>query len=133
MRFCLDTDTCIHAMKGNYTAIADNFRRYEPADFGIPAIVHAELQLGILKSKNPERTREIVDRFLAPFAIIAFDSNAAKSYARIRFDLESKGSPIGPNDLLIAATAQSRNLILITHNTNEFNRVTSLAIEDWCQ
>jgi len=132
MRYCLDTDTCIHAMKGTYPNIAKRFRQSEPADFGIPTIVHAELLLGVLKSKAPDRTCTTVETFLAPLAIIPFDRTDAKHYADIRHDLESKGTPIGPNDLLIAATARARRLTLITHNTNEFRRVTGLAIEDWC-
>jgi tRNA(fMet)-specific endonuclease VapC len=133
MRFCLDTDTCIHAMKGNYPLLAAKFRQYEPADFGIPAIVQAELLLGILKSKNPERTRAIVERFLSPFALIPFDHVASQSYATIRHNLETRGCPIGPNDLVIAATAHSRNLTIVTHNTGEFSRINGLALEDWCK
>ena len=49
----------------------------------------------------------------------------------IRHDLEKKGTPIGPNDLVIAATARARNLVLITRSKNEFSRVRDLAIEDW--
>ena len=131
MRFCLDTDTCINAMKGRYPDMATKFGQFESADFGIPAIVHAELLLGILKSKSPARTREIVDAFLAPFELIPFDRVAAREYAIVRHDLEAKGTPIGPNDLIIAATARARNLTLITHNASEFKRVTGLVIEDW--
>lgn len=132
MRYCLDTDICIHAMKGSYPNIARRFGQSEPADFGVPAIVCAELLLGVLKSKAPGRTRTIVETFLAPLEMIPFDRIDAKHYADIRNDLEAKGTPIGPNDLLIAATARARRLTLITHNTNEFRRVTGLAIEDWC-
>jgi tRNA(fMet)-specific endonuclease VapC len=131
MRFCLDTDTCINAMKGNVPDMATKFRQFEPADFGFPAIVFAELLLGALKSKTPARTRGIVEAFLAPFEMIPFDSMAAQEYAAVRHDLEVKGTPIGPNDLLIAATARARNLTLITHNIAEFKRVTGLATEDW--
>ena len=70
--------------------------------------------------------------FCAPPETIPFDQISAKHYADIRYDLEATGTPIGPNDLLIAATARARHLTLITHNTNEFRRVTGLAIEDWC-
>ncbi len=131
MRFCLDTDTCINAMKGTYPEMADRFGRFNPEDFGVPAIVRAELLLGVLKSGNPGRTSAIVEKFLSPYDLIPFERTAAQKYAEIRHDLESKGTPIGPNDLVIAATARARNLVLITHNTGEFGRVTDLAIEDW--
>jgi len=132
MRYCLDTDTCIHAMKGTFSNIGRMFKQSEPSDFGIPAIVRAELLLGVLKSKDPDSTRSIVETFLHPLEVIPFDQADAKHYADIRHDLEAKGTPIGPNDLLIAATARARHLILITHNTSEFGRVTGLLIEDWC-
>ena len=131
MRFCLDTDTCINAMKGNVPDMATTFGQFEPADFSIPAIVRAELLLGVLKSKSPARTRDIVEAFLAPFELIPFDRAAAREYAIVRHDLEVNGTPIGPNDLIIAATARARNLTLITHNVAEFKRVTGLMIEDW--
>ncbi len=73
----------------------------------------------------------IVEEFLAPYDLIPFERTAAQKYAEIRHDLEKKGTPIGPNDLVIAATARARNLVLITHNTNEFGRVADLSIEDW--
>ena len=131
MRFCLDTDTCIHAMKGAFAGMAARFGRYTPEDIGIPAIVRAELLLGVLKSGNPKRTGPIVEAFLAPYELIPFERTAAQKYAEIRHDLERKGTPIGPNDLVIAATARARNLMLVTHNTSEFGRVAGLAIEDW--
>lgn len=132
MRFCLDTDTCINAMKGRCPGMATRFEQCNPEDFGIPAIVRAELLLGVLKSGHSERTRNIVEAFLSPYELIPFERTAAQKYADIRHDLESKGTPIGPNDLIIAATARARNLILVTHNTDEFSRVPGLATEDWC-
>ncbi len=131
MRFCLDTDTCITAMRGTCPGMAARFRQFNPEDFGVPAIVRAELLLGVLKSGNPERTGTIVEEFLSPYDLIPFERTAAQKYAVIRHDLESKGTPIGPNDLVIAATARARNLVLLTHNTGEFSRVTGLAVEDW--
>lgn len=133
MRFCLDTDTCILAMKGASPEMEKRFRQFEPADIGIPAIVRAELLLGILKSKTPDKTRHVVETFLAPFELIPFNRAEAKAYADIRHDLETKGTPIGPNDIIIAATAVARNLILVTHNTKEFRRVSGLTVEDWCR
>lgn len=131
MRFCLDTNTCIDAMKGTWPGMAERFRQHMPEDIGVPAMVRAELLLGALKSRNPCRTSELVEAFLAPFELIPFDRAATGHYADIRHQLETAGKPIGPNDLVIAATARSRNLTLITHNRDEFTRVPGLAIEDW--
>ena len=65
------------------------------------------------------------------FHSYTFDDAAAEVYGHIRADLAVQGTPIGPNDLLIAAIALANNLILVTHNTREFARVAGLALEDW--
>ena len=131
MHFCLDTNTCIDAMKGAWPGMAGHFSRQAPEDIGVPAMVLAELLLGVRKSRNPTRTAALVERFMAPFEIIPFDRAAAGHYAAIRCHLESIGQRIGPNDLVIAATARARNLTLITHNLSEFSRVPGLSTEDW--
>lgn len=131
MRFCLDTNICIDAMKGVWPGLAEQFQRYVPEDIGVPAMVRAELLLGAWKSRNPASTTERIEKFLAPFDLLPFDRAAAGHYADIRYRLESIGQAIGPNDLVIAATARSRNLTLITHNCREFTRVPGLATEDW--
>jgi tRNA(fMet)-specific endonuclease VapC len=94
-------------------------------------MVRAELVYGALRSKDPRRAKRAVERFLAPYAVVSFDAEAADHYADIRFRLEASGSPIGPNDLVIAATARAQGLVLVTHNTAEFGRVPGLQIEDW--
>jgi len=67
----------------------------------------------------------------ADFTSVPFDDEAARKYGEIRSDLARKGTPIGPNDLMIAAIASVHELTIITHNTREFNRVTGLKVEDW--
>lgn len=74
---------------------------------------------------------KIVERFLAPFTTLSFGAAEADAYASIRGKLEKDGTPIGPNDLLIAATAVRRELALVTHNLKEFRRVPRLRVEDW--
>ncbi len=97
----------------------------------IPAIVKAELLFGLEKSKRKKVIKQKYERFLDVFEIIAFDDDAAYYYAKIRMELESKGTIIGGNDLLIASSVLSRHGILITHNVKEFKRVPQLPIEDW--
>ena len=69
--------------------------------------------------------------FVNSFVSLPFDDQAAEEYSLIRAELEQAGTPIGPNDLMIAAIALANNVTLITHNTQEFGRVTGLQIEDW--
>ncbi len=131
MNWFLDTNTCIYALKGSYPAIQAHLFRHVPERIKIPAIVAGELLLGAEKSRQGERVRLAVEQFLAPFEIVPFDRGAAEHYARIRGHLERIGKPIGPNDLLIAATALAAEGTLVTHNTREFSRVPGLALCDW--
>ena len=131
MRYCLDTNTCIDALRGNHPTLAERFSAQAPDELSVSSVVRAELLLGALKSLHPKKSQRIVKEFLAPMLVVPFDSMAADHYAAIRHSLEKKGKVIGPNDLIIAAVARSRNLTLVTHNTREFRRVPNLNVEDW--
>jgi tRNA(fMet)-specific endonuclease VapC len=128
--YLLDTNTCVYAIKRN-AEVLKRLRERSPEDFGISAITLAELWFGAAKSSRPQRTRASADAFLKPFEIIPFAGEAAEEYAEIRLQLERAGQPIGERDLLIAAIAKSRRLIVVTHNVREFSRVSGLKIEDW--
>ena len=86
---------------------------------------------GAFKSRTKEKTTEKVEQFLKPFEIVDFTDKMSYEYAKIRKDLELAGTPIGANDLLVAAAAVHEKATLITHNTDEFSRVPDLEIEDW--
>ena len=118
-------------MKGKKEEISKNLKRIKPEQVKIPSIVKAELLLGAAKSQNSKKNKDLILRFLEPFEIILFGDTEAEIYSEIRSDLEKKGKPIGPNDLLIAATVISGNGTLITNNVNEFKRVPSLKVENW--
>ncbi len=94
-------------------------------------MVLAELYFGAVRSAKPEKNRTDVDQFASPFSSLAFDDAAADEFARIRHDLEKKGTPIGPYDLQIAAIAISNDCTLVTNNTAEFKRVSGLKLVDW--
>ncbi len=133
MEFCLDTNICIYAMKGRYPTIEQRMRRIAPASIKIPVMVRAELLLAAEKSSRRKKTLETIMTFLRPFECVPFDAAAADHYAAIRGYLERSGKPIGPNDLIIAATAAARGSVLVTHNTGEFSRVKGLRLEDWTE
>lgn len=131
MLYCLDTNTCIDAMKGRAPELAERFGRQSPDDLSVPAMVRAELLLGAMKAKEPVKAARTVEAFLAPYVVLAFDKVAAQHYAAIRHQMEVAGKIIGPNDLIIAATARAHRLTLVTHNVGEFARVPGLMVEDW--
>ena len=132
MNYLLDTNICVYAIK-RVASVLDRLQASSPDEFGISAVTVAELWFGAAKSTRPKSTRASVDAFLSPFEILPFGIDAAADYAGIRRDLEKRGRPIGERDLLIAATAKSRKLTVVTHNVREFTRVADLKVEDWYQ
>lgn len=131
MRYMLDTNICIHVIKNRPETVIRNFLKHEPGELCISSITYAELMHGVEKSQDSERNRVALTLFLSPISILSFDNFAAEEYGKIRADLERKGTPIGPMDTLIAAHARAEDLILVTNNTREFNRVEGLNVENW--
>jgi len=128
--FVLDTNTLIYFFKG-MGRVAQKLLACPPKDIGLPTIVLFELSVGILKSTSPEKRTHQLDQLSEVVNILPFGSDEAGCAAGIRADLELKGCPIGPYDILIAATALSHNDTLVTHNVKAFSRIKDLRIEDW--
>jgi tRNA(fMet)-specific endonuclease VapC len=93
-------------------------------------IVACELRFGTEKVSS-DSLRERIDQVLARLEVLPLDVPADSHYGRLRIILERKGTPIGPNDLLIAAHALALDLTLVTDNTSEFGRVDGLRVENW--
>ncbi len=128
--YLLDTNILIYFFKG-IGNVPDRLLSLSPKYISIAAISLFELEVGIAKSNNPSKRKRQLEVLISRIDVIPFAAKEAKTAAMIRADLESKGTPIGPFDTLIAGTALSKNVTLVTHNTQEFNRVKDLAIEDW--
>ena len=133
MKYMLDTNICIYAIKHKPAEVIKNFLSHDPKDMCISSITYGELMHGVEKSQAVERNRTALTLFLAAITILPFDDNAAERYGWIRADLERKGTPIGPMDMLIAGHAKAKDLILVTNNTREFLRVEGLKVEDWAK
>lgn len=131
MKYMLDTNICIYTIKYKPPEVIKAFLCHEPDDMCISSITYGELMHGVEKSQAVERNRAAITLFLSAISILPFDSDAAEEYGAVRADLERKGTPIGPMDMLIAGHARSRGLILVTNNTREFFRVNELEVEDW--
>lgn len=131
MKYYLDTNICIYFLKGEYPAILRKISSTNPNDIKIPVIVKAELLYGALKSRKTKQNIERINEFLKPFELEEFDNQAAEAYGELRYALDKKGTPIGPNDLMIASIVVANNGILVTNNKAEFSRVKGLKIENW--
>ena len=130
MKYLLDTDHCI-ALAKKSPAIMEALKRHPPSKVRASSITMAELHFGAAKSKHPDTASANIRRILKTLQVVPFDDAAAESYGTIRADLERRGSQIGPLDTLIAGHAHSLGWTLVTHNTREFKRVSSLPVEDW--
>lgn len=131
MTYLLDTNTCIRYLNGRSENIRQQLEATQPQDIVLCSVVKAELFYGAMKSAKPEENLAKQHRFVSCFVSFPFDDRAAEAYCRIRARLEKLGTPIGPNDLLIAAIAMANDVTLVTHNTREFGRVEGLILADW--
>lgn len=130
MKYMLDTNMCIYAQK-NIPQVIEKIKNNFQYGVAISSITLAELEFGVKASANVEKNTIALYKFLSIVEILDFDNSAATEYGKIRADLKRKGTPIGNMDMLIAAHAKSEDLIVVTHNTREFERVEGLQLEDW--
>jgi tRNA(fMet)-specific endonuclease VapC len=126
----LDTNLCIRVLRDRPAGLRQRFNA-EAASLCISTVTLAELLYGAEKSGRPVERRREVEGFAARLDILPFDAEAAGHYAEIRADLERRGQVIGAYDMMIAAHARSRGLIVVTGNLDEFARIAALRTEDW--
>lgn len=127
----LDTCMCIFLIRARDPAIRECFFRFEVGELAISAVTESELRHGAEKSRDPAKNHRQLDVFLLSLPVLPYGGDCARHYGSIRRHLESKGKPIGSMDLLIAAHARAAGLVVVTHNTREFERVPGLVVEDW--
>jgi len=130
MKFLLDTDTCIYALKQN-AAVLGRLLAQRPEDISVSVITEAELRTGAAKSSSAAKTLRLVENFLHPLTVLDFTSSDAAMYAQVRAKLERAGTPIGPLDTLIAAQAVAHKLVLVSTNLREFGRISGLQVQNW--
>lgn len=125
----LDTNTLSYFLRGE-GRVAERLRAVAPRDVALPAIVVYEVNFGLRRAGRREQLLAFA-RMVQASTVLDFDVDAADHAARIRAELEARGTPIGPTDVLIAATARRHDRTLVTHNTRDFARVPELVVEDW--
>ena len=131
MTYMLDTNICIHIIKKKPSTVLERFRSVLSKGICISSITLAELEYGVQHSSYPAKNEQALIRFLLPISVLPFGKDAASEYGIKRNDLQKRGTPIGPLDMLIAAHAKSENLVLVTNNTREFMRIADIKLEDW--
>ena len=128
--YALDTNSLSCFLKG-HGRVGERLLAQPPAKVGLPSVVLYELAYGAARSQAPPDLKARLEALLRSFPILPFGEAEARVAARIRADLESVGKPIGPHDILIAATALAHGATLVTRNLRELRRVKGLVLEDW--
>ena len=130
LRYLLDTNICIYVIKRRPESLLERFNR-NASHLAMSSITLAELMHGAEKSSDPPRSLAVVENFCSRLEVLAYGPKAAQHYGQIRAALERRGTPIGVNDLHIAANARSEGLTLVSNNLREFERVEGLLYENW--
>ena len=131
MKYMLDTNVCIDYMRGTDQGIKNRLLACKEDELCISSITLSELLYGVNRSSNPVKNRNALYKLLVKIEVIDYGTEASEFYGIIRNELVRRGMVIGAMDMLIAAHAMSNKLVLITHNTAEFGRISGLEIEDW--
>jgi tRNA(fMet)-specific endonuclease VapC len=131
LRYLLDTNACIAYLTGRSAGVLEHLQRLSPGDATLCSVVKSELLYGARKSARATENLARLQRFFEPFESYPFDDEIAAVAGGLRASLDRAGTPIGPNDLLICATALARGLRLVTRNSKELGRVPGLDLEDW--
>ena len=128
LAYLLDTDAVVDILRGRHR-VAKRVAEVSPEDIGVSAMTVAELLYGSLCSQDPARSEREVRRFVEVVRIVPFGRAAAAAHSRIRYHLRRQ--TIGPNDLVIAATALTTKATVVTANVREFARIEGLTVENW--
>lgn len=128
-KYLLDTNICAYFLNGKYN-LKDKIEKVGIENCLVSEITIAELKYGVEKSTHKEKNRKTIESFQAIFNILPIFP-ALDIYAKEKARLKTKGKILDDFDLLIGTTAIFNNLVLVTKNVSDFNRLNELAIEDW--
>lgn len=129
-RYLLDTNILSYAIKDPHGLVSQHLRTLAGDEICTSIIVASELRYGAAWRASAKLTAK-VEQLLENLLVLPLDAGVDRHYAEIRVDLEKMGTPIGQNDLLIAAHARALGLVLVTNNVREFERVPGLVVENW--
>jgi tRNA(fMet)-specific endonuclease VapC len=130
-RYLLDANICIYIQRQKPGEVLARFQRLKPGDAAISVITWGELLYGAEKSRQRKKALQLLEEFKTFIPVLPMPENTGETYGAIRASLESKGMPIGNNDLWIAAHAKAEGLTIVTNNEREFQRVPGLKVQNW--
>ena len=131
IRYMLDTDICSYIIRERPLKVFEHFEALKMDQICISAVTYAELIYGVEHSSSKKINRSIVNQFVKHLSIIDWNKKAAEHYGNIGAILQADGNIIGAMDMMIAAHARSRKMVLVTNNEKHFKRVPKLQIENW--
>lgn len=130
--YLLDTSVLSHLVRQPQGPVAARIADVGEDNVATSIVVACELRYGAVKRGSRRLTRQ-VEAILDAISILPLEAGTDRHYAAIRSALEKKGTPIGANDMLIAAQARALQAICVTANVAEFRRVPSLKVENWLE
>ena len=130
-RYLLDTNILIYFSKDRPDRIVKRLDKLDAGEAAMSVVSYGELCYGASRSVRPAATQKVINMLVGIFSIVPVTKEAAEEYGKLRGQLAAKGTPIGPNDMWLAAQAKAEGLILVTNNEREFRRVSGLKVENW--
>lgn len=129
--YLLDTNICIYIINKRPSQVFEKMRKLKPEQVKVSSISLGELEYGVYKSRHRDKNRSALLEFTSSFEILPFTSLDAEAFGAMRASLEGMDTPLGAYDVQIAAQALSRDLIVVTNNVREFERIPTLKLENW--
>ncbi|MBW7923426.1 MAG: type II toxin-antitoxin system VapC family toxin [Burkholderiaceae bacterium] len=131
LRYLLDTNICIYIANSRPRGVARRFARLPSGSVGMSLITYGELRFGAEKSRQRETALDVLEQFAELVPVLSPDAAVGQAYGALRAHLQRTGTPIGNNDLWIAAHALALSVTLVSNNTREFERVPGLDLQNW--
>ena len=130
-RYLLDTNILIYLSKDRPDSIVKRLDALDAGEAVMSVVSYGELCYGASRSVKPAAVQKVIALLAGIFPILPVSKEAGEEYGKLRGQLAAKGTPIGPNDMWLAAQAKTDGLILVTNNEREFRRVPGLSLQNW--
>ncbi len=132
-KYLLDTNICIYLTKQQHPKLTNRFQNLAENELAMSVITFGELQFGAQKSQQRKQVLTALEKLSLAIPVLDISKTVSLHYGEIRAYLQKQGTPIGNNDLWIAAHARAEGLVLVTNNVREFERVPDLKVENWVE